>query len=138
MSARGTINPLTGLTDGKLNGMLRSACRQIWSRTVRKTYINSVRYKKDGKFHVRCECCGYEMATAAKEKPINQDGSVSKRKPQRLFEIDHIDGITSMTDPIYGLGPYWISMMTGPLRVMKKSCHAKRTAEQREERKVKK
>ena len=107
MGARGVTNPLTGLTDGKLNGMLRSACRQIWSRTVRKTYINSVRYKKDGKFHVRCECCGYEMATAAKEKPINQDGSVSKRKPQKLYDVDHIDGITPLGDPIYGLGPYW-------------------------------
>jgi hypothetical protein len=128
MGRRGEINPLTGCTDGKLASILRSALRQIWSRTVKKEYIKSVRYKKNGKYHVRCECgCGAEMATSAKEKPINQDGSVSKRRPMKLFDVDHIDGITPMVDPIYGLGPYWASMMTGKLQILKKTCHAKKT-----------
>ena len=129
--ARGVVNPLTGCTDGKLNQTLRSALRQVWSRTVKKQYINSVRYKKDGKFHVRCACCGFEMAIADKKRPINKDGSLSKRKAQRLMDIDHINGITPMKDPIYDLGAYWISMMTGPLQVLCKPCHAIKTAEQR-------
>jgi hypothetical protein len=132
--ARGEVNKLTGATDGKLNSTLRSALRLVWSRTVKKTFINSVRYKRDGRFHVKCEACGLEMAIADKKKPINKDGSVSKRKAQKLFDCDHINGITPMVDPIYGLGDYWVSMMTGPLRIMCKPCHAKRTAEQTKER----
>jgi hypothetical protein len=134
MATRGAINPLTGCTDGKLSSVLRSAMRQIWSRTVKKEYIKSVRYKKGGKFHVDCVSCGLAMATAAKAKPINKDGSVSKRSPQRLFDADHIDGITPMGDPIYGAGAYWVSLMTGPLRILCKPCHARRTAEQTKER----
>ena len=134
MATRGVINPLTGCTDGKLASVLRSAMRQIWSRTVKKEYIKSVRYKKGGKFHVKCACCGFEMALADKKKPVNKDGSVSKRRPQKLFDADHIDGITPMGDPIYGAGAYWVSLMTGPLRILCKPCHAGVTAEQTKER----
>jgi hypothetical protein len=132
--ARGVINPLTGCTDGKLNQTLRSALRQVWSRTVKKTFINSVRYKKDGKFHVKCVSCGLEMAIADKKKPINKDGSVSKRRAQKLFDCDHTEGITSLSDPIYDLGAFWISLMTGALRILCKPCHASRTAEQTKKR----
>jgi hypothetical protein len=130
---RGVINPLTGCTDGKLASTLRSACRQVWSRSVRKEYVKSVRYKKDGKFHVRCVGCGLEMALADKKKPINKDGTVSKRKAQKLYDIDHVHGITPLGNPITGLGPYWESMMTGELQVLcKEKCHrAKTLAEQR-------
>ena len=121
------INPLTGMTDGRLNTTLRSTLRQVWSRTVKKEYVKSVRYKKGGRFHVACADCGREMALADKEKPRNKDGSVSKRKPQRLFDVDHINGITPLSNPITGLGAYWESMMTGPLQVLCKSCHSSKT-----------
>ena len=127
MGRRGEINTLTGCTDGKLASTLRSALRQIWSRTVKKEYIKSVRYKKNGKYHVKCACCGFEMATADKKRPVNKDGSLSKRKAQKLYDVDHIDGITPMVDPIYGLGAYWASMMTGRLQILCKPCHAKKT-----------
>jgi len=124
---RGEINTLTGITDGKLASTLRSALRQIWSRTVKKEYIKSVRYKKGKRYHVRCASCGLEMATADKARPINKDGSVSKRRPQKLFDVDHVDGITPMKDPIYLLGAYWVSLMTGRLQILCKKCHAEKT-----------
>ena len=124
---RGVINKHTGMTDGRLASTLRSTLRQVWSRTVKKQYLTSVRYKKDGRYHVRCAECGLEMAIADKAKPINKDGSVSKRKPQKLFDVDHIDGITPMQDPITGLGAYWESMMTGRLQVLCKPCHVEKT-----------
>lgn len=127
MGKRGTINPLTGMTDGRLSQMLRSALRQIWSYTAKKQYLASVRYKKGGKFHVDCAECGKAMWIGAKKKPINKDGSVSKRKPQKLFDVDHVDGITPMSDPIKGLGAYWESMMLGELQVLCKPCHAEKT-----------
>ena len=132
--ARGKINALTGCTDGKLNTTLRSALRQVWSRTAKKEYIRSVRYKKDGKYHVRCVWCGLEMALADKARPVNKDGSLSKRKPQRLFDVDHVHGIAPLSDPIFDLGKYWESMMTGELRVLCKACHAKHTEQQREDK----
>lgn len=127
-------NPLTGITDGKLRTMLRSALRQIWSRTARKQYVNGVRYKLAGRYHVRCVACRREMALAARERPRNTDGSLSKRRPQKLFDVDHIDGITSLDDPIHDLGPYWTSMMTGELQILCKACHAKKTQADRKKR----
>ena len=127
MGKRGVTNPLTGCTDGKLASTLRSSLRQIWSRTVKKQYIKSVRYKLNGKYHVKCASCGLEMATADKARPINKDGSVSKRKPQKLFDVDHVHGITPMTDPITGLGAYWESMMVGELQILCKGCHLTKT-----------
>lgn len=132
MGKRSTPNPLTGISDGKLNTTLRSALRQIWSRTVKAKYIKGVRYKKNGRFHVRCAECGREMALADKRKPVNKDGSISKRRPQKLFDVDHIDGITPLSDPIYGLGAYWESMMTGRLQVLcKEKCHREKTERER-------
>ncbi len=120
-------NIKTGVTDGKLAATMRSALRQIWSRTVKKEYVKSVRYKKDGRYHVMCASCGREMAIAAKERPINKDGSISKRKPQSLYDVDHINGITPMGHPVYGLGDYWVSLMDGPLQILCKKCHAEKT-----------
>src|SRR6056297_2563181 len=96
-------NPLTGITDGKLRTTLRSALRVVWSRTAKKEYVKSVRYKLHGKYHVRCVACGLDMATSAKARPINKDGSVSKRRPQKLFDVDHVDGSTPLGDPIHDL-----------------------------------
>lgn len=127
MGKKGRINPLTGVTDGKLNQMLRSALRQIWGYTRKKQYIKSVRYKKGKRYYVKCAQCDLEMWVNDKKKPLNKDGSVSKRKPQRLFDVDHIDGITPLDDPIYGVGPYWESMMVGELQVLCKPCHAEKT-----------
>ena len=127
MTRRGVVNPLTGKTDGKLNQTLRSALRQQWSRTVKSVFIKSVRYKKDGKFHVKCVECGLEMATADKKVPTNKDGSLSKGGAKVLFDVDHIDGITPLEDPIYGLRAYWESMMLGPLQILCKACHKIKT-----------
>jgi hypothetical protein len=135
MPKRGEINPLTGKTDGKLNQSLRSALRIQWGYTVKATFVKGVRYKKDGKrFHVKCEECGLEMAIADKQRPVNKDGTLSKRKPQKLFDVDHVDGITPLVDPIKGLAPYWESMMTGPLQILCKPCHAEKTAKQATQR----
>jgi hypothetical protein len=83
---------------------------------------------------VRCVDCGLEMAISDKKRPINKDGSLSKRKPQKLYDVDHIDGITPLVNPITGLGDYWVSMMTGPLQILCKNCHSKKTAKQTTER----
>jgi hypothetical protein len=107
--------------------MLRSALRMLWSRTAKKQYINSVRYKKGGRFHVQCVACDLEMWVGAKARPVNKDGSLSKRRPQKLFDVDHVDGITPLGDPIKGLGPYWESMMMGELQILCKPCHAIKT-----------
>jgi len=123
MAKRGEKNPLTGITNGKLNGYLRSAMRKIWSHSVAKVYERSVRYKKGGKFHVQCVECGLEMWIGAKKRPTNKDGSLSKRRPQRLFDVDHIDGIHQLVDPINDAGPFWVSLMTGRLRILCKGCH---------------
>jgi hypothetical protein len=128
---KATPNPTTGITDGNLRTMLRSALRMIWSRTAKKQYVNSVRYKLHGKYHVRCVACGLEMATSAKARPINKDGSVSKRRPQKLYDVDHIHGITPLGDPIRELGPYWQSMMTGELQILCKACHRIKTTDER-------
>ena len=131
---RGIVNQLTGKTDGKLNSSLRSALRMQWGYTVKQAFVKSVRYKKGGKFHVKCAECGKEMAISDKQKPINKDGSLSKRKAQKLYDVDHLLGITPLEDPIYGLGAYWESMMTGPLQILCKSCHSIKTAKQATER----
>ncbi|MDB4261487.1 hypothetical protein N9878_01330 [bacterium] len=132
--AKAPPNPRTGITDGKLRTTLRSAMRMIWSRTVKKQYVNGVRYKLNGKFHVRCVACNLDMAISAKAKPINKDGSLSRRRPQKLFDVDHVDGITPLGDPIRELGPYWQSMMLGELRILCKACHLEVTDKQREAR----
>ena len=131
---RGEINPITGKTDGKVNQYLRSALRKQWGNTVKQVYIKSVRYKKGKRFHVKCVECGLEMWIGDKKKPINKDGSLSKRKPQKLFDVDHINGIVPLVDPINGLEPYWVSLMTGPLQILCKPCHAIKTAKQTAER----
>lgn len=127
MPKRNPPNPLTGMTDGKLRTTLRSALRMIWSRTAKKQYVNSVRFKLGGKYHVRCAACGRDMAISAKARPVNKDGRPSKRRPQKIFDVDHVDGITPLGDPIHDLGPYWSSMMTGRLQILCKPCHAKKT-----------
>jgi len=136
VNKRGVINPLTGMTNGKLASTLRSALRQIWSYSVKKQYLKSVRYKLGKKFHVTCVECGLQMAIADKKRPVNKDGKLSKRKPQKLFDTDHINGIVPMTDPITGLGPYWESLMLGPLQILCKPCHAGRTSVQTKERNI--
>jgi len=131
---KATPNSLTGITDGKLRTTLRSALRMIWGRTVKKEYVKSVRFKLGGKYHVRCAACGLDMATSDKARPINKDGSLSKRKPQKLYDVDHVDGITPLGDPIDDLGDYWRSMMRGKLQILCKACHAKKTSADRKKR----
>ena len=124
-------NPLTGITDGKLRTTLRSALRMLWSRTAKKQYVISVRYKMAGRYHVKCVKCGREMWVGAKARPLNKDGQPSKRRPQKLFDVDHVHGIAPLGDPIKELGEYWASMMTGAMQILCKPCHAAKTAGER-------
>ena len=131
---RGVKNPLTGQTDGKVNSSLRAALRKQWGYTVKQVYIRSIRYKLGKRFHVKCVECGLEMWIGETKVPINKDGSLSKRGPQKLFDVDHIHGITPLEDPIHGVAPYWESLMLGELQILCKPCHAEKTAKQTKER----
>lgn len=127
MAKRAERNELTGITDGKLNQKLRSSLRQIWSRTRKHAFVKSVRVHYNGRFHVKCVTCGVMMAIADKKRPINKDGSLSKRKVQALYDCDHIEGIYPLSNPIFDLGKYWQSMMMGKLQILCKSCHQEKT-----------
>ena len=127
MAKRSERNQLTGITDGKLNQMLRSSLRQIWSRTRKQAFVKAVRVHHNGRFHVKCVSCGVMMAIADKARPINKDGSISKRPAQKLYDCHHTDGIHPLSDPVFDLGSYWQSMMLGELQILCKDCHSKAT-----------
>jgi len=140
---RGQIDPITGITEGKLRTLLKSNLRPIWRQTSRKTFINSVRYKaenpKTGRqwYVIDCVDCNRVMGVSEKEFRTLKNGRKSK-KARSVFEIDHVDGITSLGDIRLTLGEHFHSMMYGKHEVVCFSCHAKRTARQTKERNQKK
>ena len=139
MKKRGIKDPTTGITEGAMRTLLKSALRPIWRRTSRKTFIASVRYKatnpKTGRewFVVDCQDCGRVMGCSEKERRPLAKGGLSK-KARSVYEIDHVDGITPLGDIRLTLGEHFYSMIYGRQEVACHSCHKARTAQQTKER----
>ena len=142
MSKRGEINPITGITEGKLRTLIKSNLRPIWRQTSRKTFINSIRYKATNPSTGRqwnvldCSDCGRVMGVSEKERRVKKDGTLSK-KPRSVFEIDHVDGITPLGDIRETLGDHFYEMINGRQEAVCYKCHKERPSRQAEARKKK-
>ena len=142
-TTRGQIDPTTGITDGKLRTLLKSNLRPIWRQTSRKTFINSVRYKAENPKTGRqwnvidCVDCKRVMGVSEKEFRTLKNGGRSK-KARSVFEIDHVDGITSLGDIRLTLGEHFHSLIYGKMEILCVACHAKETAEQTKQRNLNK
>ena len=140
---RGQIDPITGITEGKLRTLLKSNLRPIWRQCSRKMFINSVRYKAENPKTGRqwnvidCVDCKRVMGVSEKEFRTLKSG-VKSKKARSVFEIDHVDGITSLGDIRLTLGEHFHSMMYGKHEVVCYECHAARTAKQTTKRNQKK
>ena len=140
---RGKIDPITGITEGAMRTLLKSVLRPCWRRTSRKTFIASVRYQsenpKTGRnwFVVDCCDCKRVMGCSEKERRPLANGGISK-KARSVFEIDHVDGITPLTDIRLTLGEHFHSMIYGKQEVVCYKCHKERTAKQTKERNLNK
>ena len=136
---RGVIDPVTGITEGRLRTLLKSNLRPIWRNTSRKVFINSVRFKatnpKTGRewFCLRCEDCERVMGVSEKERRTKIDGSLEKR-PKSVYEVDHVDGITPLTDIRETLGQYFHGMIYGKMEICCVACHKIRTKKQNQQR----
>jgi hypothetical protein len=130
--ARGEINPIIGITDGKMRTLLKSALRPIWRNTSRKRFIQAIRHRgtnpKTGRgwFAVTCVDCGREMGVSEKERRTKKDGTLEKRA-KSVYEVDHINGITPMTDIKDTLGEYYHDLIYGDMRILCVACHKKHT-----------
>jgi hypothetical protein len=139
MGKRGEVNPVTGITDGKLRTLLKSNLRPIWRNTSRKVFINSVRRKatnpKTGRLWnvLDCSDCGRVMGVSEKARRTKKDGELEK-KAKSVYEIDHVDGITPLGDIRETLGDHFYSMIHGRQEVVCVTCHKSRTAKQATER----
>lgn len=137
--SRGQINKVTGITDGAMRTMLKSVLRPCWRRTSRKTFIESVRRRgtnpKTGRswFVVDCVDCGREIGVGEKERRPLAKGGLSK-KARSVWEVDHVDGITPLTDIRLTLGEHFHDMIYGRQEVVCHACHKERTAKQTKER----
>lgn len=140
---RGEIDPITGITDGAMRTLLKSVLRPCWRRTSRKTFIASVRYHsenpKTGRnwFVVDCVDCKRVMGCSEKERRPLVSGGLSK-KPRSAYEIDHVDGITPLTDIRKTLGEHFHELIYGKMEVVCYKCHKERTAKQTTERNLSK
>jgi hypothetical protein len=132
---RGITDPITGITEGSMRTLLKSNLRPIWRRTSRRIFINSVRYHAENPatgrnwFAVDCVDCGRVMGCSEKERRPLAKGGLSK-KARSVFEVDHIDGITSLGDIRLTLGEHFHSMIYGTLEICCYKCHKARTAAQ--------
>lgn len=139
---RGKKDPVTGITDGAMRTLLKSALRPIWRRCSRKTFIASVRYHAinpaTGRNWYVVDCCDCKrvMGCSEKERRPLAKGGLSK-KARSVYEIDHVDGITPLTDIRLTLGDHFYSMIYGRQEVVCYTCHAARTAKQSKERHAK-
>lgn len=132
---RRVIDPVTGITDGAMRTLLKSALRPIWRRCSRKTFIASVRYHaenpKTGRTWYVVECCDCKrvMGCSEKERRPLAKGGLSK-KARSVYEIDHVDGITPLADIKETLGNHFHELIYGRQEVVCYTCHAIRTAAQ--------
>jgi hypothetical protein len=77
------------------------------------------------------------MGCNEKERRPLKSGGLSK-KARSVYEIDHVDGITPLTDIRKTLGEHFYSMIYGKQEVVCYSCHQARSAIQTKERNNKK
>jgi hypothetical protein len=139
---RGIIDKTTGITDGKMRTLIKSQLRPLWRQTSRKMFINSVRYRSinpaTGREHyvVDCADCSRVIGCSEKERRPLAKGGLSK-KPRSVYEIDHVDGITPLTDIRLTLGEHFHSMIYGKQDVVCYACHKIRTAIQSKARNTK-
>ena len=139
---RGKIDPVTGITDGKMRSLLKSVLRPCWRRTSRKTFIESVRYQSTNPatgrkwWTVDCCDCGRVIGCSEKEcRPLTK-GGLSK-KARSALEVDHVDGIEPLGDIRLTLGEHFHSLIYGKQEIVCWECHAQRTAKQSKERNMK-
>ena len=136
---RGEKDPVTGITDGAMRTLLKSALRPIWRRCSRKTFIASVRYHatnpKTGRTWYVVDCCDCKrvMGCGEKERRPLAKGGLSK-KARSVYEIDHVDGITPLTDIRLTLGNHFHELIYGKQEVVCYACHKLRTAKQSQQR----
>lgn len=136
---RGQIDPITGITEGKMRTLLKSNLRPLWRNSSRKVFIQSKRFHstnpKTGRawFCLRCEDCERVMGVSEKERRTKKDGGLEKR-PKSVFEIDHVDGITPLGDIRETLGNHFHEMIFGRMEVVCVKCHKARTAIQSKQR----
>jgi hypothetical protein len=62
------------------------------------------------------------MGVNEKEKRIKRDGTLEKRE-KSVYEVDHINGITPMTDIKDTLGDYYHDLIYGDMRILCVACH---------------
>jgi hypothetical protein len=143
MSKRGEINPVTGITDGKLRSLLKADIQGRWRNTSRKVFTNSVRFKylnpKTGRQWNVLDCvdCGRVMGVSEKERRTKKDGNLEK-KAKSVYEIDHVNGITPLGIIRDTLGEHFYDMIFGRQEAVCFSCHKARTAKQATERSLNK
>lgn len=136
VNMRGQKDETTGITEGKMRTLIKSDLRQLWRNSSRKEFIKSVRFKGINPkterewFCVSCADCGIEMGVSEKARRTKKDGTLEKRMLS-VYEINHINGITPMTDIKETLGDYYHSLIYGKMEVLCVSCHKKETEEQR-------
>ena len=142
MKTRGVIDPITGITDGKLRTLIKSNLRPIWTQTSRNAFIKSVRYRAKNPrtgnqwFVVDCCDCQRVMGQGEKEfRPLAKGGMSAQARS--CFEVDHIHGIASLGDIRETLGDHFYEMIYGQMEIVCYSCHKIRTAKQTKERNTK-
>ena len=141
--SKGKIDKVTGITDGAMRTILKSALRPIWRRTSRKRFIESVRCRDDNPatgrkwYVVDCVDCGRVMGVGQKERRPLAKGGLSK-KARSVWEVDHVEGISPLGDIRSTLGDYFYDLIYGQQEVVCYSCHKIRTANQVAERKLNK
>ena len=132
---RGTINQVTGITEGKMRTLLKSALRPIWRNTSRKRFIHAVRHRgtnpKTGRgwYVVTCADCGREMGVNEKERRKKKDGTLEKRE-KSVYEVHHKNGVAPLGDIRQTLGEHFHDLIYGEVEILCYECHKKETARQ--------
>ena len=94
--ARGEINTVLGMTEGKFRTMIKSALRPCWRNSSRKTFIQSVRQRGINpatgreRFVLVCVDCGKEMGISEKERrtKLDQMDDLLDSMGETLDELD--------------------------------------------------
>jgi len=119
--------------------LIKSQLRPLWRNTSRKVFIQSVRHKatnkKTGRQHFVVDCvdCGRTMGVNERERRVKRDGTLEK-KPKSVYEVDHINGITPLSDISKTIGDYYRDLIYGTMEIVCVECHKKRTAKQTKKR----
>ena len=129
------VNPVTGITDGKLRTLIKGSLRPIWRDTSRRVFIASIRRQElnpaTGKMRFVIDCAACSRTMGISEKEFRKLKSGKKRaKASLVYEIDHVDGITPLAGIQDTLGDYVHSLLFGAQQAVCHACHAERTARQ--------